>query len=218
MANKLAGQRAKFTKALASYHTSGDESQQARAVQLMAQVLHDAPTNGFSESDVTQGADIPAEVYAMLRAIRDGQTGPYAKDEGGSAIPGIPSYVTTIDRTTVGQGFEWVYAYGYPCCPDRLKIGSTSDDPIQRVATQITTSTPDKPNLVLTIATHDCRALERALHNVLRLWRRNIDGAGAEWFRVTREELLYLWEGVISDGPSPSKTEATGPAGATEHY
>ena len=59
MANKLAGQRAKFSRARAIYYTASDEKQRQRAVQLMAEVLAEAPSNDFSENDVTQGEDVP---------------------------------------------------------------------------------------------------------------------------------------------------------------
>lgn len=66
MANKLAGQRAKFSRALADYRSSDEESRRSRAVQLMAEVLADAPDNGFTEDQVTQGADVPDEVRRFL--------------------------------------------------------------------------------------------------------------------------------------------------------
>ncbi len=47
MANKLAGQRAKFSRGRAIYFTSSEESQRRRAVQLMAEVLVEAPANNF---------------------------------------------------------------------------------------------------------------------------------------------------------------------------
>ena len=59
MANKLAGQRAKFTSARARYYTSSDERQRERAVQLMAEVLIEAPSNNFTVKMVTQGGDVP---------------------------------------------------------------------------------------------------------------------------------------------------------------
>ena len=66
-----------------------------------------------------------------------------------------------------GSGSGNVYAYGYKCAPDHLKIGSTELDTVQRIAAQISTSTPDKPVLFLEIKTEKCRVLERALHAIL---------------------------------------------------
>ncbi len=80
--------------------------------------------------------------------------------------------------------------------PDRLKIGSATGDSVARVAAQITTGTPDRPALRLVIRTHDCRALDRPLHGILRLNGRKIEGAGAEWFLVTFEEVRDLYERV----------------------
>ena len=90
----------------------------------------------------------------------------------------------------VWSGDEFVYAYGYRCAPDRLKIGKCAGDVVARVAAQISTGTPDKPMLLLRTRTHDCGALERILHGMFRLKRRQVAGAGAEWFMATRDEVL----------------------------
>jgi hypothetical protein len=45
---------------------------------------------------------------------------------------------------------------------DRLKVGFTEANTVQRIAVQISTSTPDKPVLLIEIRTDQCRALERA--------------------------------------------------------
>jgi hypothetical protein len=56
-----------------------------------------------------------------------------------------------------------LYAYGHACAPDRLKIGLTEGDTVDRIAAQIGTGTPDKPVLSLEIVTHDCGSLEKAI-------------------------------------------------------
>src|SRR5206468_1219703 len=81
------------------------------------------------------------------------------------------------------QGASAVYVYGYSCCPDRLKLGYASGDVVQRIADQITTSTPDKPVLHIEIRTDDYRALERAIHAVLRVRGKKIVGGGDECSR-----------------------------------
>jgi hypothetical protein len=48
--------------------------------------------------------------------------------------------------------------------------------------------------LLLTIRTHDCRALERVLHGIFRLKGRKIAGAGAEWFIALRDEVIAAHE------------------------
>lgn len=53
------------------------------------------------------------------------------------------------------KGLSVVYAYGYRCVPDRLKIGKTEFNTVQRIVAQISTSTPDRPVLFLEIRTHD---------------------------------------------------------------
>ena len=62
----------------------------------------------------------------------------------------------------IGEGAGIVYAYGYRCCQDRIKFGSTDVDTVERIAQQINMSTPDKPVLLIEIRTDKRRALERA--------------------------------------------------------
>jgi hypothetical protein len=55
MANKLAGQRAKFSKARAIFYSTSDDTQRHHAAELMTEVLAEAPFNDFTEDEVTQG-------------------------------------------------------------------------------------------------------------------------------------------------------------------
>ena len=69
MANKLAGQRAKFSRARAIFYSAGDDGQRRRAAELMAEVLAEAPANGFTEDAVTQGEDVPDEVRQLAAGM-----------------------------------------------------------------------------------------------------------------------------------------------------
>jgi hypothetical protein len=158
----------------------------------MAEVLAAAPANGFAEADVTQGEDVPAEARDL---IRPGLTGDTENVE--EVIRDLNVAVDVTDVLEIGQGDEFVYAYGYRCAPDRLKIGRSSGEPVARIAAQISTGTPDRPVLGLKIRTHDSGALERTLHGIFRLKGKQVAGAGAEWFTVTREEVIALFEKVI---------------------
>lgn len=192
MANKLAGQRAKFSRARAIFYTATDERQRERATRLMAEVIAEAPANNFSEEDVTQGEDMPSEVRALATTISG-----VSNDAPEKMIDELPLSVDISRVSELGEGQEFVYAYSYACAPDRLKLGSCAGDVVARIAAQISTGTPDKPLLLLKIATHDCRALERALHAIFRLKGRQIAGAGAEWFKVTIEEVVAAYQRVI---------------------
>lgn len=194
MANKLAGQRAKFSRARAIFYTSADEKKRIRATQLMAQVLADAPTNGFSVDDVTQGEDVPSEVRTQIATLRPA----YDDENPDYLINELLQSVDISNMREVGQGEQFVYAYGYRCAPDRLKVGCCVGDVVARVAAQISTGTPDKPVLLLRIATHDCRALERALHAIFRLKGKQVPGAGAEWFLATPDDVMEAYQRVVS--------------------
>lgn len=199
MANKLAGQRAKFSRARALYYSSPEEDQRVRAVQLMAEVIADAPHFGFTEDEVTQSEDVPDEVR-RAGALQGG--GRIAEELSDSEEAGLLRRI--VDASAVrefGAGEESVYAYGYACAPDRLKIGSARGDALARIAAQISTGTPDRPVLRVVVRTHDCRALERALHNILRLRGRRVEGAGAEWFIASADEVVSLVETIIECAP-----------------
>ena len=70
--------------------------------------------------------------------------------------------VDTSCARRLGAGKKSVYAYGYGCAPDRLKIGKTDNDAVKRIAEQIKTSTPDKPRLMLEYKTDHPGTLETA--------------------------------------------------------
>lgn len=189
MANKLAGQRAKFSRAKAIYYSTSDEAERARSVRLMAEVITEAPRRGFTEEQVTQGAEVPEEV----RHLRlDGDAAPQETENDEAQIASLRNIVDITDALEIGEGPETVYAYGYACAPDRLKIGSTNGDAVARVAAQIATSTPDRPKIVLLIRTTRSRALERVLHGVLEMRGRRVIGGGAEWFVTTRDEVVEI--------------------------
>ncbi len=188
----LAGQRAQFTWALNQYNLSEDPEARTHFAKRMAKYIAAAPTLGFSVEQITQGQNYPvAEVNQ------------YVNDPSISAEPGISEEqalrtveqaVDTSDVLRAGEGGGVVYAYGYACCPDRLKVGSTELDAVQRVTAQIATSTPDKPVLLIEIRTNDCRSLERAIQATLEVRGRKISGGGAEWFKTSRDEVLAIYK------------------------
>ena len=195
MANKLAGQRAKFSRWRAAYYTTSDEAQRQRAERLMAEVLADAPANGFTEDDVTQGEDTPQQVRQLVAAMKPAERP--SDEDPGRLVEQLGDAVAVGPAHEIGEGEQFVYAYGYRCAPDRLKIGSTTGDVVARIAAQISTGTPDKPVLWLVIRTDDCRALERVLHGAFRLKGKQIDGAGAEWFVASVEEVVATYRKII---------------------
>ena len=196
MANKLAGQRAKFSRARANFYGASDEKECRRAIELMAEVLVAAPASGFSEDLVTQDEDVPDDVRRRAREMQVPPDLPEEDDE--QLVNELQKMVDTTEVLELGEGGQSVYAYGYRCAPDRLKIGSCAGDVIARITAQISTGTPDRPALRLVIKTHDCRALERALHNIFRLRGKQVSGAGAEWFTITPDEVVLLYKAIAA--------------------
>jgi hypothetical protein len=83
-ANKLSGQKAKFTKVFVNYNSMEDEAIRPQAVQQMPEVIQDASGNGFSEAEVTGGRDVP-RVFGLLPAATRARplrpiTGPNGRD------------------------------------------------------------------------------------------------------------------------------------------
>ena len=196
----LAGQRAQFTWALNQYNLSEDPETRAKFAKRMAKYIAAAPANGFTIDQVTQGQMYPAsEVHQYLND-------PSVDDDPGiseeQAIRTVEEAVDTTDVVRKGEGAGIVYAYGYRCCEDRLKVGLTEANTVQRIAAQIGTSTPDKPVLLVEIKTNQCRALERAIRATLETRGRKIAGGGTEWFKASRDEVLAIYDFISQGGGS----------------
>lgn len=190
----LAGQRAQFTWALNQYNLAEDAETKALFAKRMAKYIANAETNGFSVDQVTQGKLYPhAEVAQYVPTANSDIDPGISEDEAEGAIA---ESVDTSDVMRIGDGTKIVYAYGYRCAPDRLKIGLTEGDTVQRIAAQISTGTPDKPTLFLEIKTHDCGSLEKAIHATLEYRGRKVPGAGKEWFKTTRDEVVAIYHSV----------------------
>jgi hypothetical protein len=192
----LAGQRAQFTWALRQYNLAEDADRKAFYARRMAKYVATAPANGFTVEEVTQGQLYPAAEVAQY--VPEASTDSSPDISEGQALQAVEEAVDASDVLRLGDGATVVYAYGYRCAPDRLKVGLTVGDAIQRIAAQISTSTPDKPVLLLEIRTHDCTSLERAIHAILEYRGTKISGAGKEWFRSSREEVVDIYRSIVA--------------------
>jgi len=154
----------------------------------------------MSPSDIAEDRDLPHRALELLEA--GAGTGCPAEDsELRAAEKEVASSVDTARAARLGQGSGCVYAYGYNCVPDRLKIGRTNGDVVSRIVSQINASTPDRPVLHLVLATSNAGALERALHGALVLRDRQVEGGGAEWFRTSVDEILAIYHALLGEPP-----------------
>ena len=160
----------------------------------MAKYIAAASDNGFTVEQVTQGQPYPVADVEQCLHREDFDIGPEISER--EALHAVEEAVDTSDVVRLGEGQCVVYVYGYSCAPDRLKIGLTTGDTIQRIVAQIGTSTPDKPALLLEIRTHDCSSLERAIHAILEYRGAKITGAGKEWFKVSRDEIVMTYRSI----------------------
>ena len=191
----LPGQRAQFTWALRQYNLAEDAEKKSFFARRMAKYIANAPANGFTVDQITQGQLYPEAEVAQHLATVDDDGEPDITE--GQAIQEVEEAVDVTDVVRIGDGPMVVYAYGYRCAPDRLKIGLTTGETVQRIAAQISTGTPDKPVLLLEIRTHDCGSLERAIHATLEYRGSKIVGGGKEWFKASREEIVAIYHSVI---------------------
>jgi|SRR5215472_6313570 hypothetical protein len=190
----LAGQRAQFTWALNQYNLAEDAEKQAFFAQRMAKYIATASDNGFTVQQVTQGQLYPAAEVEQYLHRSEPDIGPEISES--QALHAVEEAVDTSDVVRLGEGQSIVYAYGYHCAPDRLKIGLTTGDTVQRIVAQISTGTPDKPVLLLEIRTHDCSSLERAIHAILEYRGAKIIGAGKEWFKASRDDVVAIYRSI----------------------
>lgn len=191
----LAGQRAQFTWALNQYNQSEDPETRSAFAKKMAKYVAAAPGNHFTVDQITQGQNYPAAEVAQYLNDQSLSSEPGPSEQ--QAISTVQDAVDSSDAVRAGEGAGAVYVYGYRCCPDRLKVGYTEGDTVQRIAAQISTSTPDKPTLLLEIKTDQCRSLERAIQATLESRGLKIAGAGAEWFKASRDEVLAIYQFVV---------------------
>ena len=117
----LAGQRAQFTWSLRQYNLAEDGEKQALYARRMAKYIAAAPTNGFTVEQVTQGQLYPEAEVARYLDETTTDLGPDLSE--GQALREVAEAVDVSDVTRLGEGSTVVYAYGYRCAPDRLKIG-----------------------------------------------------------------------------------------------
>lgn len=209
----LPGQRAQFTWALKQYNLAENDAERAFYAKRMAKYVGTAEANGFTIDQITKGQPYPAaEVAEYVReANYDGE--PDLTET--QAVREVEEAVDTSNVLRLGQGDETVYAYGYRCAPDRLKVGLTTGDTVPRIVAQISTSTPDKPVLLLEIRTHDCASLERAIQAILEYRGYKIAGGGKEWFKASRDEIVSIYHLIVEQGASSSEV-TTGRSAVSE--
>jgi hypothetical protein len=192
----LSGQRTQFTWALNEYNKSDDPSVRARFVRHMAASIRNAMAAGFSQDGITRGKSYPAEEVQAALSAPD-----LAFEADVPEAQVKESLQNSVDSTNArrkGAGGGSVYAYGYRCAPDRMKVGYTEGDTIERIAAQIGTSTPDKPVLFFEVRTDRSRALERALHAILVYRGKKVTGGGDEWFLTSVDEIERLYDTIAA--------------------
>jgi Meiotically up-regulated gene 113 len=196
--DKRRGQRMLLTKWVKIYNSTDDEGEKERAARKLADVLAWARSVGMSPAEIAENRELPQRALALL-AAGAGIASPVDDAEMREAERDVASSVDTSTVTRLGEGNASVYAYGYKCLPDRLKIGRTDGNVVRRIVDQINESTPDRPVLHLVLATSNPGALERALHGALVLRDRTVEGGGREWYRTTVDEIVMIYRSLLGE-------------------
>lgn len=199
--DKRRGQRMLLTKWIKIHNATDDEEEKERAARKLADVLDWATSVGMSPSEIVEDRDLPRRALDLFHA-GEGHGSSTSGAEINAAKGYVASAVDTAGVFRVGKGSGSVYAYGYECLPDRLKIGRTEGDVVTRIISQINPSTPDRPKLYLVIGTDHPGPLERALHGALVLRDRRVEGGGAEWFRASVDDIRRIYEALIGAMPA----------------
>jgi len=192
----LGTHRGNFTWALNKYNETDHPPTQEKFARYMAKYVKAAQADGFSLDAVSNGQSYPAdEVQKYFDAPPLNDVPEMSEEQLNESL------AQKVDTTSVvrkGAGNEFVYAYGYNCAPDRLKIGMSSQtDCVQRIVQQINTSTPDRPVLHVEIKTDHSYSLERAMHSILIHRGKKIHGGGDEWFKTTAAEIIDIYQFVM---------------------
>lgn len=191
----LGGHRGNFTWALNKYNSTDDPLVREDFARKLAQYLANAHADGFKAEDVTQGQSYPAdEVKKFVETVAAVEL-PEMSEEAVNAQ--LAAKIDTSNVIQLGVGPEAVYAYGYACLPNRLKIGMTTSNCVQRIVQQINESTPDRPVLHLEIKTGKAAVLERTLHSVLESRGKKLTGGGYEWFLTTPSEVIEIYDFIM---------------------
>jgi Meiotically up-regulated gene 113 len=196
--DKRRWQRMLLTKWLKIYNSTDEEGERETAARKLADVLAWAKSVGMSPSEIAEDRELPHRAMELLET-GEGVGYLVADSELREAEREVESSVDTSAVTRLGQGTGNVYAYGYKCAPDRLKIGRSDGDVVRRIVNQINESTPDQPVLHLVLATDNPGALERGLHGALVLRDRKAKGGGNEWYRTTVAEIVTIYHALLGE-------------------
>lgn len=133
MANKLAGQKAKFTKAFIDYKSTKVEATRTHAVQQMLEVVNDAPGNGFSEAHLTRGRDVPAEVLRKWQAAVRCQPPPTQIRSASSPIGADDQHLRLLGRTFRQPRYVCLrLSLRFPVTPSRAQVDNVKKHGNQR--------------------------------------------------------------------------------------
>ena len=101
----------------------GSAETRAKFAKRMAKYIAAAPANGFAVDEVTQGQIYPASEVEQYIGCASADDDPGITEE--QAIRTVEEAVDTTDVVWKAEGGGIVYVFGYGCCGDRLKVGST---------------------------------------------------------------------------------------------
>jgi len=136
----------------------------------MAKYIVAAPSYGATVDQITRDKNYPAAEVAQYLNDPDIAAEPDIFEE--QALRSVEAAIDVSNVKRIGEGEGVVYAYGYACSPDRLKVGSQELD----------TGAADRGT--------DRNEHARQARSTLEARECKISGGGAEWFKTSQDEVV----------------------------
>ena len=142
----LTTHQSNFTWARNQYNKSDNPDDQAKYIRYMAKYLAEGLSDNFTQEQITHGKDYAAEVDKHISDATSDALPSISEDQ---ARKEIEEAVDVDGVMRIGEGVAAVYAYGYRCCPDRLKVGYTAGGVVQRIAAKSLQAHQTNPSFIL---------------------------------------------------------------------
>lgn len=111
-------------------------------------------------------------------------TTPPAENDSEIQLGSVYLYYLPLYKRSAEKGNE----SHWPC-----KIGKSARDPLARILSQAATALPEVPEVALVFDTEYASALETALHSILTVRGKRIEGSpGNEWFLTSPSEVAAI--------------------------
>lgn len=183
--------------------------------KLSPKVFADLVLSLYADGDVVMRADIIATVSSYHQSNGGAESTASITSTAKKALQNLSASGNAEKLESYGfwrilqsaapqeKSCEYLYVYFYPAYRDLAsmlgnscwphKIGMTRMKIEERIASQVGTAMPEKPEVVFEIPCDDAQSLEKAIHSLLTIKGKRISGIpGCEWYNTNSEELSQI--------------------------